>query len=238
MDEAAGLGGLDAAADIRRRVQVVYGDAEIGVIEDVEKLRAELEILVFSETEVFHGGEVPLLVAGPLNDVAAGVAKLADLGAGIEFLERGWVVPAIWGAGVGAVGASAFGGIADEVGTITGETGNFRRAALRGDSRGIVNREGRAGLEGGDAVDLPATEDDSLPSLRIAEERQFPLIAENETMARVEHGAAVFGAEVERILREVVFAGGALRGGTGDVEGGNVVESFGERVRAEHGEAM
>ena len=57
-------------------------------------------------------------------------------------------------------------------------------------------------------------------------------------MVRVEHGAAVLGAEVEGILREVVFSGSALRSGAGDVEGGDVVERFGKRVGGQHRKLM
>lgn len=122
------MSGLDAS--LVARVEIVDGDAEVGMIEDVEEFGAELEVFVFGEAEILERGEVPLLVAGPLDDVAAGVAELPDLRGQNELLKGGRVIPAIGRAGVRAVGASALGGIADEIGTIAREAGDFRSAAL------------------------------------------------------------------------------------------------------------
>src|SRR5260221_12749292 len=50
-------------------------------------------------------------------------------------------------------------------------------------------------------------------------------------MTRVEHRTTAFLAEVERILRQMIFARGALRSRAGNVERRNVVDTFCKRVR-------
>ena len=52
-------------------------------------------------------------------------------------------------------------------------------------------------------------------------------------MTRIEHRTAAFLAEVERILRQIIFARGALRSGAGNVERRNVVDTFCKCVRSE-----
>ena len=78
----------------------------------------------------------------------------------------------------------------------------------------------------------------AVPILRMAEPGQIPLITDNETVTRVKHRAAVFGGNVERILRQIVFAGDALRRGASDVERGRIIESFLKRVGSQHGELL
>ena len=73
---------------------------------------------------------------------------------------------------------------------------------------------------------------------RLSEERQAPLIAEDEAMARVEERRTAFGGEVERILRQIVFAGDRFGGRAGHVEGGGVVDRFGVGVGREEGQAV
>src|SRR5881394_4569174 len=50
-------------------------------------------------------------------------------------------------------------------------------------------------------------------------------------MTGVVHRTAAFLAEVERILRQIIFARGALRSGAGNVERRNVVDTFCKCVR-------
>ena len=134
------------------------------MVENTEKFGAELKRLGFREAEILQSGKIPLLVAGALHDVSAGVSELSNLSSGIELLKSGWVVPTIRSAGVRAIGASALRRIADEVGAIAGEAGNFRRAALCGHARGVVHGERGAGHEGSNPIDLPAAENFALTS--------------------------------------------------------------------------
>ena len=46
------------------------------MVEDVEELRSELECLAFRDRNVFENGEVPVRIARPLRDVAAGITEL------------------------------------------------------------------------------------------------------------------------------------------------------------------
>src|SRR5207302_7733863 len=133
----------------------------------------------------------------------------------IELLESILTDPAVscsrdedWTIRVGLAGA--FCEIADQVGPIARESGNFRRAALQRNASGIVNGERSSTHESRDAVHLPALDQLALPAFGIFAERKIPLITHHETMTRVEHRTAAFLAKVEGILRQIIFARGAL----------------------------
>jgi hypothetical protein len=85
------------------------------VIEDVEESSAELRVSRFREAEILQRGKIPLLHAGTGDDVAPRIAELSDLGGWIEPLNRTRIRPAVRGACMRAVRASARGGIADQV---------------------------------------------------------------------------------------------------------------------------
>ena len=53
------------------------------MVEDVEKLGAELDVLGFRNAEILEDREVPVGVPGADADVAAGIAELLDRGVGI-----------------------------------------------------------------------------------------------------------------------------------------------------------
>src|SRR5262249_40814506 len=129
---ASGYGAIDRIA----------GEREISVIEKVEALPPELEALGFREDEILAECRVDGHQPGTANDVRAGVPKAAALRRG----KRGRVIPAF------AVG---FGNVivADDVGSL----------AEIGVERGAVAQhgcEGEAGLQRGNAVDLPSGESD------------------------------------------------------------------------------
>ena len=67
-------------------------------------------------------------------------------------------------------------------------------------------------------------------TLPVGEERQSPLIADDEAVARVEHGTAVFCDQIKGILGEIILAGCALGGRAGDVEGSETSSSVLEKV--------
>src|SRR5581483_11257085 len=161
------------------RVDVVHRQSEIRVIPDVEKFRAELQILRFREAEVLDRREIPLLESRTLHDVSSGVTELPGIGGGIKPLERRRRNPLIRCARSSVR-------IAHEIGAIAGEAGDFRSSALRGYSCGIVNGERRSAHERGDAVRLPTSENARVPGLFSPEERKIPLIADHEAVARVE----------------------------------------------------
>ena len=206
LHQPAWLRSLDLAEI--RRIDVVFRQAEIRVIEDVEPFSAELNRFAFGDFEIFQCGKIPLLQSGTLRNVSAGVAELPGLCNRIEPLESARTKPAVRSSGARTVRKMAFREIANYVWTVARKAGNFRSASLRGGSRGIVNRERRSAHESRNAVYLPAS--------LVCEERQISLIARHKTMTRVKHRAAALFAEVEWILREIVFPGGALRSGTGD----------------------
>src|SRR5690606_28213628 len=67
-----------------RRVEVRDRQAEVRVVEDVERLGTELEPDVAVEREVPHERQVDVHVRGPARDVPARVAELARLRQRIE----------------------------------------------------------------------------------------------------------------------------------------------------------
>src|SRR5690349_7354596 len=147
--------------------------------------------------ETLDGGKIPLLESGTLRDISPRVPEPAGIRDGIEPLECGGRNPLIGSVRPGVR-------IADEIRAVAREAGDFRSAALRGNSVRIVHGERRTAHEGGDAVDLPVSKKPGLPIPAAAEERKIPLIADDEAMARVEHGAAVFGGKIKGILRKIV----------------------------------
>ena len=63
----------------RRRFQIVHGQPEIRMVEQVETLRAELHARGFGNLEVFEEREIDVLDPRAAHRVAAFVAKLAGL---------------------------------------------------------------------------------------------------------------------------------------------------------------
>src|ERR1700722_12597801 len=145
----------------RRRADVVVGQAEVRVIEEVKELRAELEALRFTDRDVLEQREVPFLERRRGHDVAAGVSELPRLRGRVQLLKRFHVEPLLNRAWSGIW-------IADQVRPIAGEAGNFRRLSLQADVGGIVNGKRRAAHDRGDAVGLPVPEDSPIPLCRIS----------------------------------------------------------------------
>src|SRR5215467_4140242 len=61
-----------------RRTDVAIGQAEIRVVQEVEKLSTELEFFALSHGDIFEQREIPIRVAGTLRDVSACGAELLD----------------------------------------------------------------------------------------------------------------------------------------------------------------
>ena len=71
-----------------------------------------------------------------------------------------------------------------------------------------------------------------IPAVRLSPEGKAPLIAEHQAVTRVEQRASAFRSQVERILREIVFAGYGLRCRAGHVERRSVIDRFRVRIRS------
>src|SRR5262249_43390847 len=133
-----------------RAVHVVHRHTEIGVIEDVEQFRAELQVFAFREAEILERREIPLLDPRPSHDVASSVAKLTNLGIRIQLLKCPRIEPAIWRSGMRSARARALPGVAYQVGPVAWEARDFRGASAGGNARGIVDGKWRPSLKSGD----------------------------------------------------------------------------------------
>src|SRR5579883_1335662 len=70
-----------------RRTDVAVRQTEVGMVEQVEELGAELEIFRFEHMDILDRRKIPLRETWPLNHVAAFIAKLTRLCNRIEALE-------------------------------------------------------------------------------------------------------------------------------------------------------
>jgi len=96
------------------------------LIENVKELRPELKCFGFTETEILDGRKIPLGKSRAFDNIAPFIAKAFRLTIGLKLLE---------GEGVKPFGCRVRAGvwIADQVGPVAGEAGNFRRATLQRD---------------------------------------------------------------------------------------------------------
>jgi hypothetical protein len=67
----------------------------IQIIENIEKLRPELNIHGFVNRNGLDHREVPLLISGPVHDVSAGIPELACLQQRILLFEGAYVDPGL-----------------------------------------------------------------------------------------------------------------------------------------------
>ena len=104
----------------------MVGQAVVGLVEDVEELRADLERFGFLDAEVLDGRKIPLGEARALHHVAAFVTEPLRLAVGLKLLESGGVEPF-------RGGARTVVWIPEQVGAVAGEAGNFRGSALQRD---------------------------------------------------------------------------------------------------------
>src|SRR5450432_4504962 len=204
------------------------------MIKDVEEFGPKLDVFGFSDAEILEYGEIPVRIARPNADVTARVTELLNRGVGVgdNLGEGGGVQPCSDSLRTGVWILAG-----DHIGPICREAGDFRGGALIGNIGGIKNGEGRATHGGEDTVELPPAECGLCDACGLAEERQTPLVAEDKAMSRVKQRWASFGSEVEGILRQIVFAGDGLCGGSGQVEGRGIVDSLRVCVGGEEGKS-
>src|ERR1700744_3460258 len=116
-----------------RRTNIAVRQPEVRAVQDVENLGAELELLRFCHPEILKRSEVPIGVSRTDIHVAAFRAELPRVGYRIKSLVSTGVEP-------GAYCTRPVIGIADEIGSLRGEAGDLRRAAL---CRDVVRVEDR-----------------------------------------------------------------------------------------------
>src|SRR4051812_28991308 len=72
-----GLGVLNVQEVNAVHVAVQVHNTQVGVVESVEEVRAELDLMAFRHLDTLHDGEVVVLLAGVVEAVAAEVAHVA-----------------------------------------------------------------------------------------------------------------------------------------------------------------
>src|SRR5215469_7192969 len=190
----AGRGAAIHAWGAQRRLDVVdRWIGEVRVVPHVEEVRGEAQIEAFGDREVLQDREVPTLLVGSAESVAAEIAE--DRHGSVAALSRrerrsNDKVARVQIAIQPAVNPSARVGAGDSGPRRQGSR-ECRRVAgreERGPCSRIENREGCARLDDGDAADRPAREDLLLPAIGGGEERQIIAVAQCKTLRAVEVG--------------------------------------------------
>src|SRR5690242_1502334 len=149
------------------RTYVAVWQSEVRAVQDVEQLRAELELRRLCHLEILKAGKVPVSIGRAGIHIAAFRAKLTRIGCGIEPVESAGIEPLV-------NRAWPVIGVADEIGPLRGESGDLRRTALRCNVVRIEDRERCAAHQGSYAIQLPSAERPLIPVLGMVPERKRP----------------------------------------------------------------
>ena len=173
------------------------------MIENVERLGAELQFAPLAEREVLEQAQIPVLESRADQDVAAAVAPYAGRHQrGVD--EHLRVEPA----GGSAVAAAQVG--------IAGDAGTRRARADAADIDGNGHARGRAALERGHAGHLPSAEDQARGHVRAAgEKRQRVDVVEVQQVRAMNAGQPDIELRMVAVLRRAAAHG---------------IHGFGERV--------
>src|SRR5581483_11639540 len=174
-----------ATSSIPRASPSAANDAEPASASDLGGMAYSQKRRFWRDTQILQCGKIPVREPWPLDDVTALIAELSGIRHGIKLLESGDVEPLVDGMRTAIR-------IAGPIRPVAREARNFRRLALERNVIGVIDGEGRSAHVGHDAVYLPVAQRVLKPVVRLAPEGQAPLIAENETVPRVEHRAAAF----------------------------------------------
>jgi len=167
----------------------------IHMVENIEKFRAEFELLLFFDRKLFGQCGVPLCISGALDDVASGVAECPQVRV---VGERASVEERAGDTGLGV-------GITNQVGA-RAIVANGSTAIATGNIIDISGSVVIAGCPGKDARHLPVAENLIHDARRVpskhssAAEGQIIDIAENETLPDVEVGVAVVLVGIALVL--------------------------------------
>src|SRR5258705_12856559 len=119
-----------------RAIHVIHRHSKIRVVENIEKLRAKLQIFCFRKPEILQSRNIPLLHARTGDNVAPRISELPDLRCRIQPLKCSRIEPAIRRARVHTVAsARSARWISNQIRPVAWEAGNFRRSTLRRNAR-------------------------------------------------------------------------------------------------------
>src|ERR1039458_3649608 len=150
-------GGADAG-EVRGVINLLAREAKIGVIDGIEELASEGQFETLAEIEVLVETEVDASDAGRRHDVASGVTELTGRregkGGGIEPALDGLMTHGTTGGGLLILSVGEVVGVTDDLGAgDAGIGGRIGRVVV------AIDSEVSAGLEGLDAGEFPAAED-------------------------------------------------------------------------------
>src|SRR6202047_5430112 len=210
---------LDVAESSSRGADVADRQPEIGMVQYIEQLAAELNLFRLRQANVLECREVPVHVSRALDRVTAFVPELLDrrirvLGNALKSI---YVEPLCGGMRPGIR-------IPNHIGPIAGKSRNLRRLPLQRNVVGIEYRERSAAHGGYNSVQLPVAQNVPIPATRMLQKRKAPLITQHEAMAGIEHGPAAFRSEIKRLRAKFISSRHWLRCRARDVERGNVVD--------------
>ena len=94
----------------------------------------------------------------------------------------------------------------NQIRPIRRKPGNFRRSALLRRIVRVKHGERCPAHRGYDSVELPPSQHMLRPALGVLQEGNAPLVAEHETVTRIEQRRSTFGGKIERILCQVILA--------------------------------
>src|SRR6478672_3780907 len=124
---------------------------EVSAVQGIKQLGAELELFRFGHFEILKDADVKVCISRTEIHIAAFVAKLSRVGSGIESLKSAGVKPL-------ANRTGPLIGIANEIGSLSGESGNLRRAALRRNVVRVEDGKRCSAHQRGNAIQLPSAE--------------------------------------------------------------------------------
>src|SRR5262245_58659390 len=185
----------------RRRAQEIIRQVEVRMIEQIKRLRPELQVESFFQTRRLHQRSIHILESRSFQYVSPGVSKSPES----RKRKRRGVEPLI-------DRAMRRLRVADDVWTIVGAKAKRRTAGVAVvDLRQQRNSERPAALKSHDAKALPATQYRWYPSVVLKPrspfaKRQVVAVAQREPVLHVEVRTPALGGSVEAVLWKVRVA--------------------------------
>lgn len=183
----------------RRRIELRVRKAQVGMVEDIEKLRPELQLVTLTNLKILEHGKVKIHEPGSRQAIPASIAKRID-GGRISRRIKPFCSTLVEGLSAG-------------VGTSVGVTDDVRpdrpagTSINRGIAGGICRRERRTSLGRCNTVQLPASEESIHHRVGTIHESlalphgQFVKVTHNSPVCRVPIRGAAFCIKIKRVLR-------------------------------------
>ena len=193
----------EVTARQKRRVDAAIAIATVlGVVEEVERFRAELEPSPLVDGETLKEAEVKVKTAGQCKGVAADIAK-SESRRGFEGIRivkerstRTWILVR----GEPSLGVARQVGVRSSSGNAIAHTGIIAEA-----SQTVGHGKGKSALSHRDTGNLPASED-MVSQPAATEKRQSVDIADRQVVALIKVGTGPIGGNIEGVQDAIVTA--------------------------------